>query len=208
MSNPWRARWKHEYEPAVKRNSRGQTVVLAKEGNYSTWRVHLKDRDGQMHLVEVRLEYHTKDGRRSLPFPLYPPEVEWLTPISHPNIQPPSPEGNGIVDLAPLPEKVHSWSPKTHLVDILDLLELLLHNPNPADPINHPTCLRAAIDLIREKLSPSSSSSAAERVKRMVTEAEGIVRRYSSRWNSVTQVERDRAWYLVVEAEKALSFVK
>jgi hypothetical protein len=92
-------------------------------------------------------------------------------------------------------------------VEILDFIELLLHNPNPADPINHPLCLEVAISMIREKLAKVPDSPLVKRIPPMLMDAEGVVRRYSSRWNRVNQAEvreRDRAWYLVVEAAKAL----
>ena len=193
----------------MKKNSPTRTIVPAKKGSLSVWKGYLKTTDTQLHSMEVRLEYRAREGR-TLFYPLFPPEVEWQTPIRHPNIQPPRPKGEGIICLAPF-QKPDSWNPKTHIAQILDLIELLLHNPNPADPINHPTCLEAAIGIIREKLHKIPDSPLAKRIPPMLIEAEGIIRRYSPRWNKVTQAEmreRDRAWYLVVEAGKALSTAK
>ncbi|MGA2239485.1 MAG: ubiquitin-conjugating enzyme E2 [Candidatus Bathyarchaeia archaeon] len=210
MSFLWQKRWQDEYELAVKRNSVTRTIVPSRKHDLSTWKGYLKARDGQLHSMEVRLKYRAKDGR-TLSYPLVAPEVEWQTPIRHPNIQPPRPKGEGIVCLAPF-QKPDSWNPKTHVVDLLDFIELLLYNPNPADPINHPTCLQAAIAMIRERLASSTTSSpVAGRISPMLAEAEGIIRRFSDHWNKVTtdsQRERDRAWYLVVESGKTLTAVK
>lgn len=209
MSFAFQPRWKDEYDLAVKKNSSTRTIVPAKKGNLSVWKGYLKAADKQLHSMEVRLEYRAREGR-TLFYPLFPPEVEWQTPIRHPNIQPPRPKGEGVICLAPF-QKPDSWNPKTHVVQILDLIELLLHSPNPGDPINHPTCLEAGIGIIREKLAKVTDSPLAKRVPPMLLEAESILQRYSSRWNKVTQSEmreRDRAWYLVVEAGKALSSVK
>jgi ubiquitin-protein ligase len=210
MSSEWRPRWKDEYELAAKRNSLTRTIVPARKHDLSTWKGYLKTRDGQLHSMEVRLEYRAKDGR-TLFYPLFAPDVEWQTPINHPNIQPPRPKGEGIICLAPF-QKPESWNPKTHVAQILDLIELLLNNPNPADPINHPTCLEAAIAIIREKLASSTSSAATNRVPAMLTEAERIIQKYRARWSKVTndteKRERDRAWYLVVEAGKLVGTAK
>ena len=209
MSFAWRKRWKDEYELAVKKNSLTRTIVPARRHDLSVWKGYLKTRDGQLHSMEVRLEYRARGGR-TLFYPLVAPEVEWQTPIRHPNIQPPRPKGEGIVCLAPF-QKPDSWNPKTHVVDLLDFIELLLHNPNPADPINHPTCLEEAIAMIREKLAKTADPSVDKRALLMLVEAEGIIRKYSGHWNKVTQAslrERDRAWYLVVEAGKILAVAK
>jgi hypothetical protein len=96
-------------------------------------------------------------------------------------------------------------------VDLLDFIELLLHNPDPADPINHPTCLEAAIAMTRERLAMTMDSAVAKRVPPTLMEAESIIRRYSPYWNKVTkaeQRERDRAWYLVVEAGRIVAAAK
>jgi ubiquitin-protein ligase len=212
MSSDWHPRWKTEYELAAKRNSTTRTIVPAKKHDLSTWKGYLKTRDGQLHSMEVRLEYrahaeHRGREGRMLYYPLFPPDVEWQTPIRHPNIQPPRPKGEGIICLAPF-QKPDSWNPKTHVIEILDFIEVLLHNPNPADPINHPTCLEAAIAIIRDKLAKISSPPIAKRIPHMLTEAEGVIRKYSDRWTRVTETERpdrDRAWYLIVEAGKTVT---
>ncbi len=206
MSFAWRTRWKDEYELAVKRNSTTRTIVPARRNDLSCWKGYLKTQDGQLHSVEVRLEYRARDGR-TLFYPLVAPEIEWQTPIRHPNIQPPRPRGDGIICLAPF-QKPDSWNPKTHVADLLDFIELLLHSPNAADPINHPVCLDAAIAIIRERLLKIRGSTVANRVPPMLTEAERVVQKYSSQWNRVTkdgERERDRAWYLVVEAGKMVA---
>jgi ubiquitin-protein ligase len=209
MSFAWRGRWKDEYQLAVKKNSPSRTIVPVRKHDLSTWKGYLKTPDGQLHSMDVRLEYRAKDGR-TLFYPLMAPEVEWQTPIRHPNIQPPRPKGDGIICLAPF-QKPDSWNPKTHVVDLLDFIELLLHNPDPADPINHPTCLDAAIAMTRQRVAATKDSSIAKRVPPMLAEAESIIRRYSPQWNKVTkaeQRERDRAWYLVVEAGKIVAAAK
>lgn len=199
MSNPWQERWNAEYELALKKNSSTRTIVPIRKDDLSTWRMYLRTRDGKLHSAKVSLQCRTRSGRTLL-YPLFPPMVEWETPIRHPNIQPPRPEGEGILDLPPF-HNTSNWNPKTHLVDLLEFVELLLYNPDPADPINHPTCLQAAIDLIREQVSAISSSPIAEQAKYKLTEAEAIIRMYSDH----SQRERARAWYLVVEAGRALS---
>jgi ubiquitin-protein ligase len=215
MSSDWHPRWKKEYELAVKSNSATRTIVPAKKHDLSKWKGYLKTREGQLHSMEVRLEYRARPEHRGregriLFYPLFPPDVEWQTPIHHPNIQPPRPKGEGIICLAPF-QKPDSWNPKTHVSEILDFIEILLHNPNPADPINHPTCLEAAIVMIRDKLARFPSLSIAKRIPPMLAEAEGIIRKYRDRWIRVTEAERperDRAWYLVVEAGKTVAAVK
>jgi len=209
MSFAWRKRWKDEYELAVKKNSLTRTIVPASKHDLSVWKGYLKTREGQLHSMEVRLEYRARAGR-TLFYPLVAPEVEWQTPIRHPNIQPPRPKGDGIICLAPF-QKPESWNPKTHIVELLDFVEVLLHNPNPADPINHPTCLEEAIEMIRARLAQSADPPFVKRVSSMLTEAEGIVRKYSTQWNRVGQPalqERDRAWHLVVEVGKLLAAKK
>jgi ubiquitin-protein ligase len=203
MPNLWQKRWNEEYQLAIKENSPTHTIVPIRKDDLSTWRMYVRTRDGRLHSAKVRLEYLTGNGR-TLVYPLFPPSVEWETPIRHPNIQPPRPEGEGILDLA-LFQKTDTWNPKTHLIDLIGFVELLLDNPNPADPINHPVCLQAAIDLIREQVSASPSSSIVEQVKQKLTEADAVIRKYSGHWNKVGQGERGRAWYLVVEAGRALS---
>jgi len=209
MSFAWQSRWKDEYALAVTKNSPTRTIVPAKKGSLSVWKGYLKTPDRQLHSMEVRLEYRARDGR-TLFYPLGAPQVEWQTPIRHPNIQPPRPKGEGIICLAPF-QKPDSWNPKTHVVDLLEFIELLLHNPNPADPINHPTCLEAAIAIIRERISRIPDSPSTRRVPPMLMEAEGIIRRYSAHWSKVTEAtmrERERAWFLVVEAGKLVAAVK
>jgi ubiquitin-protein ligase len=208
VSFAWRERWKDEYELAVMKNSPSRTIVPARN-DLSTWKGYLKTPDGQLHSMDVRLEYRAQTGRMQF-YPLVPPQFEWQTPIRHPNIQPPRPKGEGIPCLAHF-QKLDSWNPKTHVVVLLDLIELLLHNPDPTDPINHPTCLDVAIAMTRQRLSATKDSSITKRVPPMLVEAESIIRKYSPRWNKVKgaeERERDRAWYLVVQAGKITAAAK
>ena len=69
MSFAWRGRWKDEYELAVKKNSLTRTIVPARKRDLSTWKGYLKTRDGQLHSMEVRLEFRARDGR-TLFYPL------------------------------------------------------------------------------------------------------------------------------------------
>jgi hypothetical protein len=155
--------------------------------------------------MEIRLEYAAQKDRRTLFYPLSPPKVEWQTPIRHPNIQPPRPLGDGIPCLKQL--QPESWNPKTHISELLNYIEVLVNSPNPSDPINHPTCLEVAISTIRQQAR--ASNAVTNVVEPKLKQAEGLIRKYAPRWNSMKTVselhERDRAWYLVVESGKYLS---
>jgi len=213
MSFAHEERWKKEYELAVRKNSATCTIVPARKGNLAVWKGYLKT-SKQLHSMEIRLQYRARDGR-VLFYPLMPPEVEWQTPIQHPNIQPPRPKGEGIICFDPFLKPDH-WNPKTHVVDILSFIELILNNPNPADPINHPTCLVVAIAMIREKLGKDSIQTnhpTTTRILAMLTDAEVIIQKYSTYWNKVIrgsedERKRDQAWNLVCQAGKLLATMR
>jgi len=201
----WQPRWHDEYRLAVNSNSSTRTVVPAKKDDLRVWKGYLKTQTGQLHSMEIRLEYQAETDKRTLFYPLAPPQVEWQTPIRHPNIQPPRPSGEGIVCLRPLRPEL--WNPKTHIFKVLDFIEVLLNSPDPSDPINHPVCLDVAVSMIKERLT--RTPTLARILEPKLREAELVLRKYAQRWNAVrTDAEkrdRDRAWYLIVDAGKRLS---
>lgn len=75
-------------------------------------------------------------------FPFEPPQIEWLTPIFHPNIEPPKSEGSlGRICVEFVNDK---WTPQAHLNGVIEALSYMLHNPNPDDPLADDTCQDAA----------------------------------------------------------------
>jgi len=56
-------------------------------------------------------------------------EVTWLTPIFHPNIRPA--DGRVCIQL------VNQWAEGQTVKQVVEALEHLLENPNPASPLNH-----------------------------------------------------------------------
>jgi len=202
----WKSRWEDEYRRAVETNSQTRTVVPARKNDLRIWKGYLKTRDGRLHSLELKLEFPAQRDGRTMFYPLSPPLVEWQTPIHHPNIQPPRPAGEGVVCLAPLdPLHPERWNPKTHIVELLNWIEVLVNSPDPSDPINHPVCLLAAIAMIRDM----AKGSPHEGLERQLAEAAALIRKYERIWNNLKsdaeRRERDRAWYLVVEAGKRLS---
>jgi len=140
-------RLEEELNIAVSKNTLDRTVAPLKKGDLFVWRGYLKGSDGAMHSFEIRI------GRK---FPLEPPEVEWLTPISHPNIEPPRLEGFGRVCL-PWITDPRVWSPQTRINAIVDGLVYLLNNPNPCDPLMHSKCLEEAMSMVQLRMAKSET---------------------------------------------------
>jgi ubiquitin-protein ligase len=175
-------RIKKELDEARKRNTPDRTVTPLKEDDLSVWRGYVKSLDGSLHTFDIRL------GN----FPTAPPTIEWLTPIIHPNIEPPrsgSPEDQGRVCLPELtqPEK---WNPKITIRSIVDHMVFLLRNPNPANPLMNTQCLREAIRMIREKARDEQQADLVGQLDQLLNKAEqALVRRDNS-----------TAWQLVCDA--------
>ncbi|XP_034191774.1 ubiquitin-conjugating enzyme E2 T [Osmia lignaria lignaria] len=64
-------------------------------------------------------------------YPFEPPRITFQTPIYHPNIDN---KGRICMDLLNMPPK-GSWKPTVSLKNLLDAVQCLLGNPNPADPL-------------------------------------------------------------------------
>ena len=140
-------RLEEEFRIATSKNSPDRTVAPLKDGDLLVWRAYLRGHDATLHSFEIRI------GRK---FPLEPPDVECLTPLSHPNIEPPRPEGLGRVCL-PWISDSRVWSPQTRINAIVDGLVYLLNNPNPCDPLMHSRCLEEAMKMIQQKINESKS---------------------------------------------------
>jgi ubiquitin-protein ligase len=71
-------------------------------------------------------------------FPYQPPAVQWLTPIYHPNIAPPS-EGGRVCLKA-----IDNWQFEFDLTGLIKSIVRLLAQPNPASPLDTLSCTEAA----------------------------------------------------------------
>lgn len=71
-------------------------------------------------------------------YPFVFPVTRWLTPIFHPNIVPPPPNGNGQIDT-----EILNIGNMRNLTELARRIVFLIENPNPAGPMPHPTCLEA-----------------------------------------------------------------
>jgi ubiquitin-protein ligase len=71
-------------------------------------------------------------------YPFVFPATRWLTPIFHPNIIPPPPNGNGQISM----EMLNIGNMRS-LTELAERLVILIENPDPASPMPHPTCLEA-----------------------------------------------------------------
>jgi ubiquitin-protein ligase len=164
MSTFFEERLKKELEYVASKNTPKRTIIPIKEGNLKTWRGHIKGPNKETHTFEIRLTH----------YPLSPPEIEWLTPISHPNIEPPKPEGNGLPCLPWLTNPTF-WSPKTKINSIIEGLVFLLNNPNPADPMAHPKCLKLAIKMIRNHVKTHRPKHEFSKINDKLITAENIL---------------------------------
>lgn len=64
-------------------------------------------------------------------YPLEPPNINFVTPVYHPNIDS---SGRICLDILKMPPK-GSWSPSLNLSTTLTSIQLLLSEPNPDDPL-------------------------------------------------------------------------
>ncbi|XP_015856500.1 ubiquitin-conjugating enzyme E2 T isoform X2 [Peromyscus maniculatus bairdii] len=64
-------------------------------------------------------------------YPFEPPQIRFLTPIYHPNI-----DSNGRIclDVLKLPPK-GAWRPSLNIATVLTSIQLLMAEPNPDDPL-------------------------------------------------------------------------
>jgi ubiquitin-protein ligase len=103
----------------------------------TVWRGRVKVKEGL-----YAGKYFEVELRITREFPIYPPEVVFLDDIFHPNISSIRSIGKGHVCAEILKSK---WTPSTHITAIPMLIEYLLVNPNPDDPLDKiPECLEAA----------------------------------------------------------------
>ncbi|MHA1753990.1 MAG: ubiquitin-conjugating enzyme family protein [Candidatus Odinarchaeia archaeon] len=70
-------------------------------------------------------------------YPFEPPEVKFLTPIWHPNI-----DLNGRICVGILGK---DWTPTLNLVGVIETIRNLLNYPNPNDPLNRD----AAVEMLK-----------------------------------------------------------
>ena len=81
------------------------------------------------------IEFNQFEIRLPPEYALKPPRVIWLTPISHPNIVPYSPDG------VCLPRFTgDQWRPSFTLALVVEALVFLLSDPNPLSPFKYPNC--------------------------------------------------------------------
>jgi len=165
MSTFFEERLKKEFEYVASKNTPSRTITPIRKGDLKTWRGYIRGPDEVTHTFEIRLTH----------YPLSPPEIEWLTPISHPNIEPPKPEGNGLPCLPWLTNPTF-WSPKTKINSIIEGLVFLLTNPNPADPMAHPKCLRLAIKMIKDQAETHRPKNEFSKIKNILTAAENALK--------------------------------
>ncbi|XP_075396648.1 ubiquitin-conjugating enzyme E2 T [Tenrec ecaudatus] len=64
-------------------------------------------------------------------YPFEPPQIRFLTPIYHPNIDS---AGRICLDVLKLPPK-GAWRPSLNLATVLTSIQLLMSEPNPDDPL-------------------------------------------------------------------------
>jgi len=64
-------------------------------------------------------------------YPFEPPDVRFITPIYHPNIDT---SGRICLDILKVPPS-GSWSPSLHFGPLLTMIKQLLAEPNPEDPL-------------------------------------------------------------------------
>ncbi|XP_027468001.2 ubiquitin-conjugating enzyme E2 T isoform X3 [Zalophus californianus] len=64
-------------------------------------------------------------------YPFEPPQIRFLTPIYHPNIDS---AGRICLDVLKLPPK-GAWRPSLNIATVLTSIQLLMSEPNPDDPL-------------------------------------------------------------------------
>ncbi|XP_070112025.1 ubiquitin-conjugating enzyme E2 T isoform X2 [Equus caballus] len=72
-----------------------------------------------------------KERRSSRRYPFEPPQIRFLTPIYHPNIDS---AGRICLDVLKLPPK-GAWRPSLNIATVLTSIQLLMSEPNPDDPL-------------------------------------------------------------------------
>ncbi|XP_077758618.1 ubiquitin-conjugating enzyme E2 T isoform X3 [Canis aureus] len=71
------------------------------------------------------------DDLRARRYPFEPPQIRFLTPIYHPNIDS---AGRICLDVLKLPPK-GAWRPSLNIATVLTSIQLLMSEPNPDDPL-------------------------------------------------------------------------
>jgi ubiquitin-protein ligase len=155
-------------------------MVAPVEGtDLKIWRGLFRSKKGARHEFEMRMRN----------YPLEPPEIEWLSPISHPNIEPPKPGGLGRVDLLWF-MVANKWRPSTSVNTIVEGLLHVLNNPNPSEPLMHPSCLIAAMNVLEEELDALSiTDKDSSKVRVLLANAR----------RSLETGDREPAWRLIKE---------
>jgi ubiquitin-protein ligase len=182
-------RLKEEWRDVKKKNTVERMISPLKESDMRIWRGYLKDGE-ELHSFEIRFTNR---------YPFEPPEIEWLTPIKHPNIEPPRPEGLGRVCL-PWLSDLREWTPDTSVNSIIEGLLYVLKNPNPGDPLLHPACLLESIRRIKEKLKDVGvNPEIREKAKRLLSTSESMLAQLGGRPN-------ETVYNLVKEAALMVGF--
>ncbi|KAH0520116.1 Ubiquitin-conjugating enzyme E2 T [Microtus ochrogaster] len=78
-------------------------------------------------------------------YPFEPPQIRFLTPIYHPNIDS---SGRICLDILKLPPK-GAWRPSLNIATVLASIQLLMAEPNPDDPL--------MADIVDEEVLDNSS---------------------------------------------------
>ncbi|KAF3823217.1 hypothetical protein GH733_010653 [Mirounga leonina] len=71
------------------------------------------------------------DDLQARRYPFEPPQIRFLTPIYHPNIDS---AGRICLDVLKLPPK-GAWRPSLNIATVLTSIQLLMSEPNPDDPL-------------------------------------------------------------------------
>ncbi|ELK15834.1 ubiquitin-conjugating enzyme E2 T isoform X2 [Pteropus alecto] len=101
-------------------------------------------------------------------YPFEPPQIRFLTPIYHPNIDS---AGRICLDILKLPPK-GAWRPSLSIATVLTSIQLLMSEPNPDDPLvadvssefkyNKPVFLRNARQWTEKHARPSREADEEE----------------------------------------------
>ena len=99
-------------------------------------------------------------------YPYRKPSVRWETEIFHPNIM--SPHNGGFVCINLLAK----WNFRSTLRRFVKAIESLLANPNPDNPFETPSCLRAADYFKRYDFQPPAIIETGNNLPKIVKESE------------------------------------
>jgi len=183
-----------EWEETKPKNTEERTIAPIDGTDFKVWRGYVRSQKGETHAFEMRF---TKV------YPLEPPEFEWLTPISHPNIEPPKPQGLGRVCLPWITDS-REWSPETSVNAIVEGALYVLNNPNPSDPLMHRSCLMEGLRMLEEDVSKSSLSGAnLLKVRTLLASAKQSLDR-----TSLGSLPDETAYRLIKEAGLFLGSIK